>query len=843
MGLSLPSIESLANMVFLTHMTAWVIVDVNDVLSGEGTPPGHPKIWETVRAKIQLQSCRHVRRIVVGWDHDSQVPSQDLWQDLLGFAGRHQLLVSHGQSNSLGIEVRSRFHGSDALETLVLEAIASRGLLKPRTCWTSDFYQFHALDSAALLQSLRSVLALGDRSSVYDSAYQEARILEEKSELEWPRLGEIMRLSADPSASPVDAFVHSVQHGAWVAWRKRLSILEKRPGHAPESFVSNPARSPQFSNDFSRDLLTGPVLFGVNLAPQADRYSSAAALAAQMDRHCSLADRSFSTLISFFEPALKSSIAPLCRLPLHHGSLPPAPSAEHRLFALGAWSLKNPLQHRRVEWMLSNFDPQALSCGEGLDGDQDWLAYLGSELIRLGGWTLSHSEFSRLVKECLGQSPGQLLWLFWSDRDPTEWSWRAADCGTQVFCFGKPSQEFIGMRLVEGEQIVEELSSERLGVNVSQEARDAQSATWVVPDVKAPVFGFERAALFPDQFLLKVTKRRIESAQFDDAIRLLQGRSEQRSLLTENEASRPLRGSRWSLGAHRWAEAWAYAGEELWIDPRFAGMNLVDKAFRNLLAQGPNTLFGSEHFPQGECLVTLWLPDANSMRQPLNQEQQRELDTVLQLCRVGVADYFAAWPNQPIVSMQTSPMVGFSSKPGAYLQIMSPLIALESKGANPIPGIRMHGEAMYVLGPRPSFVEAGSRILSHVRVVSNYVSQLSPWAQRDLYRDVTRWMQRGWISSIRPVEDAGLAGAVGEMALWSKIGVLVRPNISTIELFSGSPGRVLLGVLPHFQKEFETVIPKELTTFVGHAGGEKILGLPLASFVEERSRQVLGEPS
>jgi phosphoribosylformylglycinamidine (FGAM) synthase-like enzyme len=135
-------------------------------------------------------------------------------------------------------------------------------------------------------------------------------------------------------------------------------------------------------------------------------------------------------------------------------------------------------------------------------------------------------------------------------------------------------------------------------------------------------------------------------------------------------------------------------------------------------------------------------------------------------------------------------------------------------------------------------MDIGSGILQHVRVVSNHVTRINWNSQLELYDLVHRCLQEQIITDLRPIMWGGIAEVLLEMGLWSGIGVQLKPALSTIELFSAAPGRFLVGVLPQEAKKFEALIKGEWLTPVGTTGGEKLFGLPLERYREERGAKV-----
>src|SRR5690606_373669 len=89
---------------------------------------------------------------------------------------------------------------------------------------------------------------------------------------------------------------------------------------------------------------------------------------------------------------------------------------------------------------------------------------------------------------------------------------------------------------------------------------------------------------------------------------------------------------------------------------------------------------------------------------------------------------------------------------------------------------------------------------------------------------------------MRPISNGGIAEALGEMALWSGMGAKIKPGVPTIEIFSGAPGRMVVGVLPHNAKSFESRIPTELFTQLGTTGGKRMLCLPLEKLFGSRNK-------
>jgi phosphoribosylformylglycinamidine (FGAM) synthase-like enzyme len=261
------------------------------------------------------------------------------------------------------------------------------------------------------------------------------------------------------------------------------------------------------------------------------------------------------------------------------------------------------------------------------------------------------------------------------------------------------------------------------------------------------------------------------------------------------------------------------------VDPRAAGIASFDSALRGLVAMGAE--------PSGG-VGFLWIA------QPEDSENVSETSAKW-AAYVLALEGACAWAKSFDFKLHSINGGGVSF-PGSRNEVFVDLRSrIQAASQVMVPGFRMDGELLYVVGPRPAFMDAGSKILDHVtRVISNHTSKLNPELQLKLYRELHRLAQQGIVTSLRSVGEGGVAEALGEMALWSGKGAQIRPNIPIIELFSGAPGRLVVGILPQEAKRFEALIPAEQLTPIGVVGGEKILGLPLTRLFEIRAKEVKG---
>jgi phosphoribosylformylglycinamidine (FGAM) synthase-like enzyme len=129
-------------------------------------------------------------------------------------------------------------------------------------------------------------------------------------------------------------------------------------------------------------------------------------------------------------------------------------------------------------------------------------------------------------------------------------------------------------------------------------------------------------------------------------------------------------------------------------------------------------------------------------------------------------------------------------------------------------------------------MESGSTVLRFVRVYSNFVSSIEVEKQIQLYHRLSELQRKGIISSLSSVTERGIAGSLLNMSLWGSRGAQLRPGLSSIELFSASPGRLLVGVLPQDAKTFESELKGEQVLMVGTVKGDRLWGLKLSEMVK-----------
>jgi phosphoribosylformylglycinamidine (FGAM) synthase-like enzyme len=168
---------------------------------------------------------------------------------------------------------------------------------------------------------------------------------------------------------------------------------------------------------------------------------------------------------------------------------------------------------------------------------------------------------------------------------------------------------------------------------------------------------------------------------------------------------------------------------------------------------------------------------------------------------------------------------GGVTSPELFIKLQAPMSEFYPP---PFPGFRMSGECLYVVGMKPTFMDCGSRVLSHLsRVESNHISPIDFKVFQELYTLMLEVQKKGWITSLRPVYEGGVAAALAEMMLWSRMGAQIRPGLTPIELFSAAPGRFVVGILPAEVSRFESMVKSEWLIPLGISGGEKLLGLTL----------------
>lgn len=790
-------------------------------------PPGDTRIWEALKASLGAIRYRPRTLVYIGTESTSiSIPSFDKLSRWLGFRGLH-IVEAVRETSGLSLQIRPQGREGRPLETLLRELIAPpAGEDKALDIWVADEYLFEANDAVA--SAIHTLLSLGGRSGIFDVEREEARIVGTGDPLGWPR-------KVRASGSLKEAFQEAFASAQWSTLRENYRITERRPRAEPESRdIRDPLSSGLHSPDSAASVRAleafgAPATFVVGLPETKSPHAHAVALRRQLNSYASFMDRSVA-LVQWRDPAPPLlTIDHMGRLPVNQRVLSRSAGPTWELYIVGPWDSRNALMERRVEDWAAKDGRDAVTHGELLDGEQDLLLYYTRTIAREAGWSVNVADAKQLIFTNRERTVAHRSWFFWSSLPREQLLASAQAVGVPLLALGQSAEtgrcDFVKPTGEGAESIKISL--------IHAEPNSIRDVVWAYPEVKAPTYGFDKAAVYPDQFLLKVTKRRRVESEWARESLAFQSGDRMRGLVARRMEANSIPSVRWSSGGRIWAEAMASRRGLIDVDARAMGASVADAAIRSVLAQGGDVRGGvaglwATHPIQGPLA---WILDADR-----DAEVRRDWGSFMMGLEAAVA-YFRHFNIE-----MTSIIPNGPSFQGARPEIVARLrTAMLDKVAPISPGFRMVGEVLYAIGPRPAFVDAGSRVLDHVRVVSNHAFKLVPHVQEEVYRIVTDLMTRGKITCLRPVGEGGVVQALGEMALWGGLGAQIRPNLPVIELFSGSPGRFVVGVLPSEAKAVETSVRSEWLTVLGTTGGEKIMGLPLTQYYEERQNELLDE--
>ena len=257
------------------------------------------------------------------------------------------------------------------------------------------------------------------------------------------------------------------------------------------------------------------------------------------------------------------------------------------------------------------------------------------------------------------------------------------------------------------------------------------------------------------------------------------------------------------------------------VDPKAASVWAIEHCYRELVARGVN--------PDSPVHLAF---SVNRPQEVQASEKNIKNHAAFTLAVEGMLEAVSHTGMRLVscnLEQSSNPIRDYECEPLIHLRS-----EIESIDSPIMPGFRMGGEILYALGPRPVFMDAGSRVLPFVRVASNHVSKILWDQQLDLYRMLYKALENGMVVDVRPIGHGGVAETLLDMALWSGIGIQLKPGLSTMELFSGAPGRFLVGVLPQEEKNFEALVKNEWLIPVGKTAGEKLFGLNLEDYREAK---------
>ncbi len=787
------------------------LLDLQKVM--EINAPGDPRLWDVLNDTLGGITVQLMSLIGLEWEQvPDRVPGIDDWTDWLSLEGNLGISVSQSV-DAYCLQKRRRGFKNHPLEHLIYDWMKIQGFPLPKRLWVADHYVITGGgDTARAFESMRGLMALGSKSGIWDENTEDCRLMTPSDPLSWPYHYEakleglslnkkyfISCLNSEPNiftsryalsenngrSTPSSTVTESV-YDLWQSFHQPL-IFEENPMAllGPEHFVVALPKSAQFEKigaDLRDFVQEGAAL--MDRYPGIIRYREAAATLLHLENF----------------PDFCSSLTPI-----EMGS-----RGDKKLYALSPWSLTNPVATRRVEHFCAQHKGRDIFAPTFLPGSADWISLLLKALSSTAGWTMGELAAFELIKWNASRLASSSLLLFWSELDLSAIKNICEQCGLDVLALGSSNNS--GNFNV-GEQTIPVVQIPFEEVRAEFGKSNLVNASWFYKDQKSPTYGFEKAGIFPDRFLKRMTQVGVKVEIQKEISWGLSSSPVHRDHMMKYKVNQPISYIRWSEGENHWIDAVASVDGVGEFDPKALGEWACDLALRGLICRGVD--------PHSAISAQAWFNDPNSTDLP----DPAERFGAFYLANLGLKEAFQSYG----LHFSGASFSGSFSKSRPFQQEL--IVRLRAKipasTTSVFPGFRMAGEILYVLGPKPAFMDAGTRLLPHFKVVSNHVSRLNLELQKELYTSIYNFVREGVVTVARPVGQSGALGAILEMSLWGNIGATIKPGVNTMELFSGAPGRVVVGVLPQEAKKFEGAIRQEMVAHVGESAGDRIFGQPM----------------
>jgi hypothetical protein len=787
--------------------------------------PGNPKMWAVIEPKIGKLKCRRSFALLIkSFGPWPEHWTEALFRSHLTFKGLQEIHFED-QLKQVSLQVFRRGREPDALALVLADLLSlDTGPAERPEIFALRQFQFQSdrdgLPPEELKAALEHLLSLGSPSGIFHPSIESARVLV-------PGPIEPVRDQTDLTAVRKQAdkiMVKSIERGAWSSLRRTFKRSEFC-NHSKTASAEDRLRPLESLANYEQNKILpkegveAPLSMLVSHPKNPDQYGSFERFRYRCENTAALYDRSLGAVI-FRESSPGAQIFDVWSpLPLNNRMLETAPpSPMSHLCCVGPWDSRNPLAERRIELWIQQASKQFVIEGEVIDGDQDWVSYAADVLRRsTGGWSAELDHIALFLRDNVDRSRCGRAWLFWSPNEPDLIAESAAEFNVPFTILARREPMGTGWALKKDDQsVLSVLSLESLQQNSN--LNQMLEVKWDYPDLKAPTYGFERVAVYPDEYMMKVTQRSAQQQAWAMQLARCFSGDRLRSVLLRNPACSPIPGFRWTDGDRVWAEAFGHQPGWMDVDPRRAGQAAVDLALRTLVALGANP-------GHGQAMIWLSQPDLSALNAqgPEWAAYLLALEGSVQMIRAyGYSLRSISGGALSFQGVRDEVFVGLKNK-------------LHPKAPTTLPGFRMSGENLYCVGPKPVFMDAGTKLLDFVpRIMSNHISELDPKAQLDLYTLIAKLLGQGMVTSVRPVGWGGVAETIAEMALWSGMGAQLRPTLTTMELFSGAPGRLIVGVLPQDAKVFESQIRSEDLVVLGTSGGERVCGMPVTKVKESR---------
>lgn len=808
-------------MVAKCQLVLWSYVDGADRSDSERFVPGDPSLWKVIEDNVGILNFSMSEGLLVDWGDSEVSVSDEQWLELLGFPGICEVTTTDSVG-SFAIQIRTRSKIADDVTSMLHSYLSLYQKAMPKLVQKIRVINVSgakAGKSDALKLSLEKLIQFGGKSGIYDPLLQNARLVETGAVTEWP----FSSASDDNEALSFLDNVRAAQKHPLSAKYIIKEIGSKiKEGELHTSF--SPLDLLDMSSSQSRVMPEGldPLTLILGLqARHTTPYSKIVhreleSIAAFRERGVSLAYSTelhpFSSFVEIFDGFQESYL---------HNFIPS--SSTDYLYVIRPVDSRNSYEFRKLERMISQIKKIEGAHSHLLALEYGLCLGVAKIAAKISGITLFDVVLKQLAQwdqQSTGYERSLIVWVPEASKKKLEKLARQYGISALI-CGRLQEQPVLSV-------VAENGSSQDIDVSLLIDALQGQAdfavmGSWAYEDDRRPAYGFERANIYPDRFLMRSTQKNKPEMEVGNSLSSYFAGDLSRVSLQRGSFSYPLGALRWSDGFSTFIEAGGQTRGISRYNPRLMGVNVVDEAVRWLATQG-----SIAEGAMGAVFVSMPTADL----QELNARQRGMLALAFDGMKIACKQYGIKIAN-----------VRFAPHSGPTQQFE--LIFRISKSIDPkinftIPGFRMEDEVLYAVGPKPPFVDSGSKILPYVRVASNHVTELNLASQLELYKSLVKCIEDSVLSSMRPISTGGIAEALGEMALWSGMGAKIKPSVPTIEIFSAAPGRFIVGVLPQFTRTFESIVPSELFTHLGTSGGNKVLSLPLTELFD--SRKELASP-
>jgi len=807
--------------------------------SPEVLPPGDLRLWKALSQSLAEVSFLKQRVLCVEWPDSmetSRLPDLSFWNERVGIPGILSLALS-AECEDPCLQRRRLGSLSSEFETLADEMLREAGYKERFEVWEACHFEMQTKTDLDLLEeSVQKLLMLESRSGLLDKDYEDIRFVRPGESWEWSRRND---MSASISLNDLLGRFKAIAEpfDDYDAYRRPYLIREQQP-RGPAQLRQGTAfrdrlaeiqlRDEQARSDVSssKDALANGVISSLL---EFHRFADPAAvlreLRFELRKTANFSDDDIGALYWLDVPYHQTVAIPvsLRKQNFRKGGL-----KEGHLFALNPIHGNNALLWRRLEAALDLHKDLFSDLPWIFSGRETWLANFRNLMASHSSWEMSEKALRQIFAWESERAIPQEWLLFPSVWNEDRVRDALRDFGFEVTLLGAPmaGKDNVLIKMNDGSV------SERSWLDVLPEAQELAtggrlvSLAWTAPDLKTPTYGFEKVSIFPDQFLLRLTKLGAKGVLSRKLGYGFRSSSRAREVSMRSPLTTPLSSSKWLQGNSLAVDSVIGAAAAAVADPKAASIFALETCYRNLVARGvdPRSTMQASFFLNKPVVSNSAERDSQNFASYV-LAAEGFFETLDTLSNIQM--------NQTCLARGSSGLKDYECEPVVHMRG-----TLANHSESVLPGFRMNGEVLYSVGPRPAFMDIGSSILQHVRVVSNHVTRLNWTQQLELYDLIHRCIREKIITDLRPIMWGGISEALLEMALWSGIGVQLKPSLSTIELFSAAPGRFLVGILPQEAKRFEALVKSEWLTHVGVTSGEKLFGLQLERYHEEREAKV-----